>query len=165
MYDNVCKFLAERFSGDFSEWLLGKSVNMTEIKPTELSLEPIRADSVIFLQSDDEILHIEFQTDPDKDIPFRAADYRLRFHRKFPSKEVEQVVIYLRKTNSELVRQDTFRLRNMTHKFNVIRLWEQPTDIFLTLPGLLPFAALSNAENSADVLQQVARVIEEMPNG
>jgi predicted transposase YdaD len=52
----------------------------------------------------------------------------------------------------------------MTHKFNVIRLWEQPTDIFLTLPGLLPFAALSNTENSADVLQQVAQVIEEMPN-
>lgn len=164
MYDNVCKFMAENFSEDFSNWLIGKAVKMTELKPTELSLEPIRADSLIFLRADNLILHLEFQTDPDEDIPFRMVDYRLRLYRKFPDKEVYQVVIYLRKTSSELVYQDSFRLRNLSHNFNIIRLWEEPTEKFLFSPGLFPFAVLSCTEKNADVLQQVADVIEQIPN-
>jgi hypothetical protein len=38
-------------------------LDLTEIKPSELSLEPIRADGLIFLESEELILHIEFQTD------------------------------------------------------------------------------------------------------
>jgi predicted transposase YdaD len=41
----------------------------TEIEPSELSLDPIRADALILLQSEDAILHLEFQTDPKKTIP------------------------------------------------------------------------------------------------
>ena len=164
MYDNVCKFMAEMFSEDFSDWLLGKSVNLTELKPSELSIEPIRADSLIFLQSEELVLHLEFQTNIDADIPFRMADYRLRLYRRFPDKEVYQVVIYLRKSNSELVKQTIFRLRKMTHEFNVVRLWEEPTETFLSLPGLFPFAVLSRTENSASVLQQISELIEEIPN-
>ena len=62
MYDNVCKFLAESFSEDFSGWLIGTPIHLTELKPSELSLEPIRVDSLIFLRSEELILHIEFQT-------------------------------------------------------------------------------------------------------
>jgi predicted transposase YdaD len=43
MYDDTCRFLAEHFSADFASWLLGESIALTEIKPSELSLEPIRA--------------------------------------------------------------------------------------------------------------------------
>ena len=160
MYDNVCKYIAEMFSEDFSNWLIGKSIRLTELKPKELSLEPIRADSVIFLQSDELILHIEFQTLPDEDMAFRMADYRLRLYRKFPDKEVYQVVIYLKKTNSELVRENTFRLRKMIHEFNVIRLWEEPPETFLRFSGLLPFAVLSRTDNPVTVLTQVAESIE-----
>jgi predicted transposase/invertase (TIGR01784 family) len=159
MYDNVCKFLAEVFSEDFSDWLIGKPVLMTQLKPTELSLQPIRADSVIFLQSNELILHIEFQTSPDEDMAFRMADYRLRLYRRFPNKEVYQVIIYLKKSNSELVRQNTFQLKSMTHEFNVIRLWEEPTEQFLRLRGLLPLAVLSQTNNPITILTQVAETI------
>jgi predicted transposase YdaD len=60
MYDNTCKFLAEHFSVDFASWLLGETVTLTEIQPPELSLDPIRADAMILLQSEDSILHLEF---------------------------------------------------------------------------------------------------------
>ncbi len=73
------------------------------LTPTELSLEPIRADSLIMLQSEDVVLHLEFQTIPRDEIPFRMADYRLRVHRKYPNKDMRQVVIYLKKTSSDLV--------------------------------------------------------------
>jgi len=63
MYDSTCKFIALEYSRDLATWLLGKPLDLTEIKPSELSLEPIRADTLIFLESEELILHIEFQTD------------------------------------------------------------------------------------------------------
>jgi predicted transposase/invertase (TIGR01784 family) len=77
MFDSTCKFIAATYASDMAAWLLGKPIKLTELKPSELSLEPIRADSLIFLQSEEVVLHIEFQTDPDEDIPFRMLDYRL----------------------------------------------------------------------------------------
>jgi len=42
MYDSTCKFIALEYSRDLATWLLGKPLDLTEIKPSELSLEPIR---------------------------------------------------------------------------------------------------------------------------
>ena len=164
MYDNICKFLAENFKDDLATWLLGSPIKLTELSPTELSNEPIRADSLILLQSDELVLHIEFQTDPDKDIPFRVLDYRIRGYRRFPHKKMRQIVIYLRKTESELVNENSFRLENTYHQFDVIRLWEQPTDKFMTVPGLLPFAVLSQTKDPTMVLTQVAQAVEAITN-
>ncbi|ACK65570.1 conserved hypothetical protein [Rippkaea orientalis PCC 8801] len=160
MYDNICKFIAETYSRDLAQWLLGKPIELTILEPTELQVDPIRVDSLIFLESEDLILHIEFQTSPQEDVPFRMADYRLRIYRRFSNKSVYQVVIYLKKTNSELVKIDRFNLPELQHQYNVIRLWEIPTEQLLTSSGLLPFAALSQTENPVNVLQQVARRIE-----
>ncbi|PHM06724.1 hypothetical protein CK516_31610 [Nostoc sp. 'Peltigera malacea cyanobiont' DB3992] len=95
MFDNICKFLAENFSTDFATWLLGEPISLTELNPSELSLEPIRADALILLESTEVVLHLEFQTQPDSNIPFRMIDYRLRVYRRFPQKQMRQVVIYL----------------------------------------------------------------------
>ncbi|MEI6429371.1 MAG: Rpn family recombination-promoting nuclease/putative transposase [Pseudanabaena sp. ELA607] len=162
MIDNICKFLAESFSRDFASWILGEAITLTKIEPSELSVEPIRADSVIFLESTEIILHIEFQTDPNKNIPFRMTDYRLRQYRKFPNKQVYQVVIYLTPSQSSLVHETTFNIGKLSHEFNVIRLWEQPTEIFQQYQGLLPFAALSQTNNPEATLRQVAKQIEEI---
>ena len=51
-------------------------------------------------------------------------------------------------------------LKELNHRFNVIRLWEQPTEIFQNYLGLLPFAALSQTNNPEETLRQVARKIE-----
>nr|NCR67446.1 Rpn family recombination-promoting nuclease/putative transposase [Microcystis aeruginosa LL11-07] len=97
MFDNICKFIAENFSDDLATWLLGSPLPLTVLDPTELQLDPIRADSLIFLQSEELILHTEFQTDPDSQIPFRMLDYRIRVYRRHPQKQMRQVVIYLRR--------------------------------------------------------------------
>ncbi len=86
MFDNICKFLAETFPTDFATWLLGEPILLTQLSPSELSLEPIRADALILLQSNEVALHLEFQTQPKSDIPFRLIDYRLRVYRRFPTK-------------------------------------------------------------------------------
>ena len=160
MFDSTCRFIAANFAMDMATWLLGKPINLTELKPSELSLEPIRADSLIFLQSEDLVLHIEFQTDPKEDIPFRMLDYRLRVHRRYPNKQMHQVVIYLRKSNSELVQQTVFELPQTRHHFNVIRLWEVDYSELLTAPGVWPFAVLGKGGDNEAVLRDVANRID-----
>jgi predicted transposase/invertase (TIGR01784 family) len=160
MFDPTCKFLAESFPTDFATWLLGEPIAFTKLSPTELSLEPIRADSLILLDSDDLILQIEFQTDPDPTMPFRLADYRLRVYRRFPHKRMRQIVIYLRPTESELVYQSVFEIPGMRYEFEVIRIWEQPTQPFLESTGLLPLAVLTQTLDQAQTLRQVAAKIE-----
>ncbi len=160
MYDNICKFIAETFPEDIATWLLGTPVPLTQLSPTELSLEPIRADTLILLQSDDLILHVEFQTQPDETIPFRMLDYRVRVYRRFPEKRMKQVVVYLQSTDSPLVRQTAFRLEKTYHEFDVVRLWEQPAEVFLNTSGLLPFAVLGQTDEPERVLERVAREIE-----
>lgn len=53
MYDNICKLIVEEFSEDIATWLLGEPIDLVELSPKELSLEPIRADSLILRQSND----------------------------------------------------------------------------------------------------------------
>jgi predicted transposase/invertase (TIGR01784 family) len=88
------------------------------------------------------------------------ADYRLRLYRKFPAKQIHQVVIYLTPSQSPLVNETTFIIGELNHSFNVIRLWEQPTEIFQQYQGLFPFATLSNTNNPEETLRQVAKQIE-----
>ncbi|PSB04644.1 Rpn family recombination-promoting nuclease/putative transposase [Merismopedia glauca] len=164
MIDNISKFLIEQYSTDFAAWLLGEPIALTTINPTELNVEPIRADSVMFLQSAQLILHTEFQTVPDETMPFRMADYYLRLRRKFPNREIQQVVIYLKPSNSDLVRQTQYQTPVMSHQFRVIRLWEEPLKVFLNTPGLLPYAVLSQATNKEEVLQQVVNEIARIPD-
>ncbi|MGK7953095.1 MAG: Rpn family recombination-promoting nuclease/putative transposase [Xenococcaceae cyanobacterium] len=159
MFDNVCKFLAENYSNDFAQWVFGEPKGLTVLSPTELSLEPIRADSLIMLQSADVVLHLEFQTVADSKIPFRMADYRLRVYRRYPNKDMRQVVVYLKETGSDLVQENTFSISGMRHEFEIIRLWEQPTTDFLKFPGLLPLAVLGRSDNRTQTLREISSVI------
>lgn len=167
MFDNVCKFLAESFSTDFANWLLGEPTLLTELSPSELSLEPIRADALLLMKSIESgnmVLHLEFQTQPKPDIPFRMIDYRLRVYRRFPHRQMRQIVIYLCETQSPQTRQTTFTIPNTHHEFEVIRLWEQPTEVFLQYPGLLPFAVLSQTAHRSTTLRQTAQLIDRISN-
>jgi predicted transposase/invertase (TIGR01784 family) len=162
MYDNTCKYLAEQFPEDLTSWLLGERISLVELKPTELSLEPIRADSMILLTSRDLILHLEFQTIPDRTMSFRMVDYRLRAYRKFPDTAMRQIVIYLKPSTSELVYETSFNIANTSHQFEVIRLWEQPAELFLNSVGLYPFAPLGKTDAPESVLTSVAAKIQQI---
>lgn len=79
-YDNLCKYLAEHYPLHFAAWALGEPIADAEIMKTELSAEPIRADSVLYLNSRGTILHFEFQTTPQSrpPLPLRMLDYWVR---------------------------------------------------------------------------------------
>ena len=75
---------------------------------------------------------------------------------------MRQLVIYLKSTGSDLVRQNVFTISGMRHEFEVIRLWEQPTTDFLQYPGLLPLAVLGNTEDRTQTLREVSSLIDKL---
>lgn len=164
MYDDTCRFLAEHFSADFASWLLGEPIALTEIQPSELSLDPIRADALILLESTESVLHLEFQTLPKDNVPFRMLDYGVRMYRKNPTKPMRQVVIYLKQTASERVYQTSFSMECTHHEFEVIRIWEQPASLFLQYPGLIPFAVLGQCADAEETLRQAAQSVDQLPD-
>ncbi len=164
-YDNACKYLAEQYPAEFANWLLSVQSQDIQVLKTELTLEPIRADAVTFLQTANQILHIEFQTLPTSNpsIPFRMLDYSVRLKRQYRC-DVEQVVIFLQATNDEIVFTEEYRDRTTSHRYRVVRLWEQEPAPFLANPGLLPLATLTQTESPQGLLAQVAQRAATIPD-
>lgn len=159
-YDNACKYLAEQYPTEFVRWLLAIEQPDVEVLKTELTLEPIRADSVTFLQTANQILHIEFQTLPASNppIPFRMLDYSVRLKRQYRC-AVLQVVVFLQETNNEIAFTEEYRDDTTIHSFRVVRLWEQDSALFLNDPALLPLAPLTRTESPEGLLARVAQGI------
>ncbi|MEH2377453.1 MAG: DUF4351 domain-containing protein [Nostoc sp.] len=160
-YDNTCKYLAENYPAEFASWLLSIDTSDIQVLKTELNLEPIRADSVTFLQIANQILHLEFQTTPKSKTPldFRMLDYYTRLKREYWC-EIKQVVIFLQATSSEGAFQTQYIDTNTRHSYRVIRLWEEDPTPLLANPALLPLATLARTDSPADLLEQVAASVD-----
>lgn len=160
-FDNVCKLLAEKYPLDFARWLLPEEPQSVKVLKTELSIEPIRADFVTFLKSENRILHIEFQTlsTSRKPIPLRVIDYYVRLKRLYPECTIIQVVIFLQETEDENAFINVYQDVNTTHYYQVIRMWEQDPVLFLNNPALLPLAPLTRTKAPEDLLSQVAESV------
>lgn len=157
-FDNVCKLLAEKYPFDFAKWLLPQAPKTIKVLKTELSIEPIRADFVSFLQTENRILHIEFQTNPQSKppIPFRELDYSVRLIRTYQV-PVTQVVIFLQETNDPIVFTEEYVNETTRHRYRVIRMWEQDSALFLNNLALLPLAPLTQTNSPQGLLSQVSQ--------
>ncbi len=164
-FDNICKFLAEEYPKEFVRWLLTTESTEVKILKTELSLEPIRADSVTFLQTANRILHIEFQTltISNPPLPFRILDYSVRLKRQYRC-PITQVVIFLQETSNEIAFLSEYVDETTIHRYRVVRLWEQDSGLFLDIPALLPLAPLTRTDSPQELLAQVAQRVATIPN-
>ncbi|MEH2403213.1 DUF4351 domain-containing protein [Nostoc sp.] len=164
-YDNLCKILAEKYPRDFTRWLLNQEPRTIEILKTELSIEPIRADSVTFLQTENLILHLEFQTTikSQKPIALRMLDYYVRLTRTYQV-PVTQVVIFLQETSNEIAFTEEYVSEVTSHRYRVIRMWEQDSALFLSNLALLPLAPLTRTDSAQALLSQVAEEIAKIPD-
>lgn len=159
-YDNLCKYLAETYASNFVRWLLAINPTNVRVLKTEIIPEPIRSDALILLQTDNQILHLEFQTVPysEPPLPYRMLKYWVLLYGQYKC-DIEQVVIFLKETTSEQVFIDRFERRNTQHRYRIIRLWEQEPTPFLSEPALLPLAPLTRSNNPTNLLEQVAQQV------
>jgi predicted transposase/invertase (TIGR01784 family) len=165
-FDNVCKLLAEKYPADFVRWLTTDDASQIEVLKTELSIEPIRADSVIFIRTSSRILHIEFQTLTQSKpvIPFRMLDYSVRLKRQYQC-PILQIVIFLQETDNEIAWIQEYVDETTTHRYRSLRMWEQDVSLFLGNLALLPLAPLCQTDSPQDLLAQVAIEIAKIEDG
>ncbi|WP_193198106.1 DUF4351 domain-containing protein [Nostoc sp. MG11] len=156
-FDNLCKLLSEKYPDRFASWVLGTPQSSVTVLKTELSIEPIRADYVTFLQLQGQILHLEFQTklESNPPLPLRMLDYWVRLHRLYRL-PITQVVVLLLPPSENTVIETAFVAATTRHEYRVIRLWEEDPAIFLSDPALLPLAPLASAAFPEQLLREVA---------
>lgn len=159
--DNLCKYLAERYPELYAAVFLGHPVKRAKVLKTELMSPPIQADSVILLDTGDEIVHIEFQTNPQSEPPieFRMLDYWVRLYRKY-RQAAQQFVILLKETTIDVPSE--FAHGGTRHTFNIVKMWEQNPQAFMTHEAILPLATLCRAESKAGLLEEVADKVAEV---
>ncbi len=153
--DNLCKRLAEEYPEQFARWLFGAS-GKVKVEKTEMSREPIRADSVIFSHADSETLHAEFQTTMKSGMPMplRLLDYYVGLKRQNPNRRVRQVLVVLKQTGEYI--PDRYEDEWTIHRYQVVQVWEQNPAELLKYEGLLPLATLCRAESGEKLLREVA---------
>jgi predicted transposase YdaD len=82
-------------------------------------------------------------------------DYWVRLYRQYNC-DIEQVVIFLKPTSSEAAFVEQFTARNTSHRYRIIRMWEQNPEPLLTSSALLPLATLAQTDSPETLLQQIA---------
>lgn len=159
--DDLCKYLAEEYPEQFARWLFGTR-GKVRVEKTELSRDPIRADSVIFSSSENETLHTEFQTTRKSAValPLRFLDYYVGLKRKRPTRRVRQVLVVLKPTTEPV--PDHYEDECTMHRYTVVKMWEQDPAELLAHEGLLPLATLCRTESSERLLQEVAQGIAQI---
>ncbi|MEH2069418.1 MAG: hypothetical protein V7K47_14860 [Nostoc sp.] len=160
--DNVCRYLSEQYPESFATWLLGKTPADVKDLKTELSVEPVRADCIILLLPQQQVLHLEFQVAPASipPMPIQMLDYYARLRRQYSFYPIQQVVIYLKETTSDAVFIEQFTDTNTVHRFRAIRIWEQDPAPLLASVGLLPLAVLARTDSPESLLEQVAAQVD-----
>ena len=162
-FDNLCKLLSEKYPANFANWILGTSQTNVKVLKTELSIEPIRADYVTFLQLGTRILHLEFQTklESNPPLPLRMLDYWVRLYRLYRL-PVTQVVVLLLPPTPETIIETSFNIETTRHEYRVIRMWEENPEIFLADEALLPLAPLAATNQPQILLQQVVEQVNQL---
>jgi predicted transposase YdaD len=86
-------------------------------------------------------------------------DYYTRLKRQYWC-DIEQVLIFLQATSSEIVFNTQYVDRKTRHEYRVIRLWQEDPTPLLANPALLPLATLARTDSPQDLLEQVAAAVD-----
>ena len=90
-------------------------------------------------------------------------DYFVRLVKQY-NLPVTQVVIFLQETNNKIAFTEEYVNEMTTHRYRVIRMWEQDSTMFLNNPALLPLAPLTSTDSPEQLLSQVAQSVAKIPS-
>jgi hypothetical protein len=106
------------------QWKGGELASRPPCLPSELGIDPIRAEFGRLSGDTRNHRPIEFQTTyaSQPPLPLRMADYYIRLLRRFrsPVREVEQFVVLLTRPPENTAIEEVFRAERMVHRCNSI---------------------------------------------
>ena len=162
-YDVAMKCISPEFSRDLVTLIFDRRLDLKPL-PTALPSTEHRADFLAKVTGDEDfIIHIEFQTRYDPDMPLRMVSYygRILYEHRLP---VYPVVVYISPENAGRDMESTYRSQIldkhvMTFDYAVIRVWElEPEKVFENgLYGLYPLTLLMK---DADVERCIREIVD-----
>jgi predicted transposase YdaD len=162
-YDIAMKCISTELSRDLTTLIFNRRLNLEPL-PTALPSTEHRADFLAKVISDEDfIIHIEFQTRYDPDMPVRMVSYygRILHEHRLP---VYPIVVYISPEDAGRKIESTYRshildTHVMTFDYAVISVWELETgSIFENkLYGLYPLTLLMK---DADVDRCIREIVD-----
>ncbi|MEM2877918.1 MAG: Rpn family recombination-promoting nuclease/putative transposase [Thermoproteota archaeon] len=132
-----------------------------ELLPTNFPSTELRVDFLARLE-DESVLHIEFQSFNDPNMPFRMLRYYLAILERYPSSPIKQLLVYV--GNRKLRMKSRLRLRNLSFSYEILDIRQIDCRVLLESPDPMDrlLACLCKVEDEAYLIEKLIKTMESM---
>ncbi len=132
-----------------------------ELLPTNFPSTELRVDFLARLE-DESILHIEFQSFNDTNMPFRMLRYYLAILERYPSSPIKQLLVYV--GNRKLRMKSRLKLRNLTFSYEILDIRQIDCRVLLESPDPMDrlLACLCKVEDEVYLIEKLIKTMEGM---
>ena len=163
-YDSSVKCISPELSADIATLVLGKKPDLKQISES-LPSDERRVDFLAKMTGDEEsLLHIEFQTRYDPNMPVRMLAYHARILDRYRL-PVYPVVVYLTQTDRSIETTYSSHVGNkhiFTFNYDVIKVWELRSKAVFEheLCGLYTLTPLMPDADLAECIEKMIEAVE-----
>ncbi len=132
-----------------------------ELLPTNFPSTELRVDFLARLE-DESVLHIEFQSFNDPNMPFRMLRYYLAILDRYPTSPIKQLLVYV--GNRKLRMKSRLRIRNLTFSYEILDIRQIDCRVLLESPDPMDrlLACLCKVEDEAYLIEKLIKTMESM---
>ncbi len=132
-----------------------------ELLPTNFPSTELRVDFLARLE-DESVLHIEFQSFNDTNMPFRMLRYYLAILERYPSSPIKQLLVYV--GNRKLRMKSRLRIRNLTFSYEILDIRQIDCRVLLESPDPMDrlLACLCKVEDEVYLIEKLIKTMESM---
>ncbi len=132
-----------------------------ELLPTALPSTELRVDFLARLE-DESILHMEFQSFNDANMPWRMLRYYTAIAEKYKTHNIKQIVVYV--GNEKLRMKSSLKIKNLVFKYEILDIRQIDCRVLLESPDPMDrlLACLCKVEDEVYLIEKLIKTMESM---
>ncbi len=132
-----------------------------ELLPTSLPSTELRVDFLARLE-DESILHMEFQSFNDTNMPWRMLRYYTAIAEKYKTHNIKQIVVYV--GNEKLRMKSSLKIKNLVFKYEILDIRQIDCRVLLESPDPMDrlLACLCKVEDEVYLIEKLIKTMESM---
>ena len=130
-----------------------------ELLPTALPSTELRVDFLARLE-DESILHMEFQSFNDTNMPWRMLRYYTAIAEKYKTYNIKQLLVYV--GNEKLRMKSSLKLKNLVFRYEILDIRQIDCRVLLESPDPMDrlLACLCKVEDEAYLIEKLIKTME-----
>ncbi|WPM32063.1 hypothetical protein IAE16_09615 [Hydrogenobacter sp. T-2] len=132
-----------------------------ELLPTSLPSTELRVDFLARLE-DESILHMEFQSFNDTNMPWRMLRYYTAIAEKYKTHNIKQLVVYV--GNEKLRMKSSLKIKNLVFRYEILDIRQIDCKVLLESPDPMDrlLACLCKVEDEVYLIEKLIKTMESM---